>query len=200
MPPIVGLYPTRPHIDAGMRTEPPPSDAVAIGVRPAARAADEPPLEPPGLRSRFHGLRVVPNTKFEVKPIQPNSGVFDFPMGIAPAARNRAVWTPSSDAGGASAKSFEPYVVLMPAQSARSLTRNGIPANGPCRVERAASSRASSARSATTLPISPSCASIRRSASVTNSVGCTRPSRTAALNSAIMRTLSRDVFDARQNA
>src|SRR5262245_33577402 len=58
-----------------------------------------------------------------------------------------------------------------------------MPASGPSRFERAASANASSARSATTLRIGPSSASTRRSASVTNSVGCTRPSRTAALSS-----------------
>ena len=41
-----------------MRIEPPPSLAVARGVMPEASAAAEPPLEPPGVRSRFHGFRV----------------------------------------------------------------------------------------------------------------------------------------------
>ena len=41
-----------------MRIEPPPSLAVARGAMPDASAAAEPPLEPPGVRSRFQGLRV----------------------------------------------------------------------------------------------------------------------------------------------
>src|SRR2546423_938485 len=45
-----------------MRTDPPPSLVVARGTTPAASAAAEPPLEPPGERSVFHGLRVAPNT------------------------------------------------------------------------------------------------------------------------------------------
>ena len=43
-----------------MRIEPPPSAAGAIGTRPAATAAAEPPLEPPGLRCGSQGLRVTP--------------------------------------------------------------------------------------------------------------------------------------------
>ncbi len=60
MAPIVGLYPTRPQQLAGMRTEPPPSDDVASGTSPAASAAALPPLDPPGDRCGFHGLRVAP--------------------------------------------------------------------------------------------------------------------------------------------
>ena len=49
-----------------MRIEPPPSVAVAMGASPAATAAAEPPLEPPGVNSRFQGLRVVPKTRLSV--------------------------------------------------------------------------------------------------------------------------------------
>ena len=56
----VGLRPTRPLWLAGIRIEPPPSLAWAIGTMPAATAAPEPPLEPPGVRSRSQGLRVAP--------------------------------------------------------------------------------------------------------------------------------------------
>jgi len=52
--------PTRPDQPAGMRIEPPPSVAVAIGAIPAAIAAPEPPDEPPGDASRFQGFRVGP--------------------------------------------------------------------------------------------------------------------------------------------
>ena len=57
--------PTRPLNAAGMRVDPPPSLAVANGMMPAATAAAEPPLEPPGVRSVFHGLRVVPHAFVE---------------------------------------------------------------------------------------------------------------------------------------
>ena len=58
--PFVGFSPTRPHHPAGIRIEPPPSVAVAIGAIPAAIAAPEPPEEPPGEASRFQGFRVGP--------------------------------------------------------------------------------------------------------------------------------------------
>src|ERR1700682_4555968 len=66
--PNVGLWPTTPQNDAGMRTEPPPSVPSAIGAIPAATDAPAPPLEPPGVRARFHGLRVSPNTRLSVVP------------------------------------------------------------------------------------------------------------------------------------
>ena len=40
-----------------MRTEPPPSLPCATGASPAATAAAAPPLEPPAIRSRSHGVR-----------------------------------------------------------------------------------------------------------------------------------------------
>ncbi len=52
--------PKSPQKDAGMRIEPPPSVAVANGTMPAAMAAAEPPLEPPGVHSGAHGFTVVP--------------------------------------------------------------------------------------------------------------------------------------------
>ena len=52
----LGLSPTSPQQLAGTRIEPPPSLACASGTIPAATAAAEPPLEPPGLKPAFHGL------------------------------------------------------------------------------------------------------------------------------------------------
>ena len=46
--PWVALKPDRPQSAAGMRIDPPPSDPVARGTSPAARAAAEPPEDPPG--------------------------------------------------------------------------------------------------------------------------------------------------------
>src|SRR5918912_557843 len=66
--PNVGLWPATPQNDAGMRIEPPPSVPSAPGTMPAATAAPDPPLEPPGVRSVAHGLRVVPYTVFSVVP------------------------------------------------------------------------------------------------------------------------------------
>jgi len=43
----VGFIPNRPQQEAGIRIEPPPSLALAIGTIPAATAAEAPPEEPP---------------------------------------------------------------------------------------------------------------------------------------------------------
>ena len=58
--PFVGLKPASPQNAAGIRMEPPPSVAVAMAAMPAASAAAEPPLEPPGDHSVPHGFVVVP--------------------------------------------------------------------------------------------------------------------------------------------
>ncbi len=55
-----GFSPNRPQQAAGIRIEPAPSPAEAIGTSPAATAAADPPLEPPGVRWGFHGLRLTP--------------------------------------------------------------------------------------------------------------------------------------------
>src|SRR5688500_11682300 len=96
MRPYDGLCPKMPVNDAGMRIEPPPSVPTASGASPAATAADAPPLEPPGVRSRFHGLRVTPKTRLCVAPIQPKVGVFVLPIMIPPAAVIRATIGASS--------------------------------------------------------------------------------------------------------
>src|SRR5947209_19378949 len=58
--PRLDFIPTMPQQAAGIRIEPPPSDPVAAGTIPAATAAAEPPEEPPAVRSRCQGLRVMP--------------------------------------------------------------------------------------------------------------------------------------------
>ena len=67
--PKVALRPVRPHMLAGIRTEPPPSVPIASGPRPAATAAPAPPDEPPGVRSRSQGLRVIPWSGESVTPL-----------------------------------------------------------------------------------------------------------------------------------
>ena len=60
--PKVGLSPTRPQNDEGMRTEPPVSEPIAAGAKPAATATPEPEEEPPGKRGTpaSHGFHGVP--------------------------------------------------------------------------------------------------------------------------------------------
>ena len=52
--------PEIPQKAAGCRTDPPVSEPVAKGTRSAATAAAEPPDEPPGTCSRFHGFFTGP--------------------------------------------------------------------------------------------------------------------------------------------
>jgi hypothetical protein len=54
------LRPTRPQHAAGIRIDPPPSVATPAPTMPAATAAPEPPLDPPGVRVVSHGFREIP--------------------------------------------------------------------------------------------------------------------------------------------
>src|SRR5919197_628469 len=90
MRPYEGLSPKMPQKAAGLRMDPPPSVPRANGPSPAATAAPAPPDEPPGVRSRFHGLRVTPKTRLSVIPTQPKVGVLVLPSRMAPAALSRA--------------------------------------------------------------------------------------------------------------
>ena len=49
-----------------MRIDPPPSLAVPKGTIPTDTAADEPPLDPPGVTDGSHGLRVTPSSGLAV--------------------------------------------------------------------------------------------------------------------------------------
>ena len=61
--PRVGLSPTSPVHDAGIRIEPAPSLPCAAGTMPEATAAADPPDEPPTVRSSAQGLRVGPKSR-----------------------------------------------------------------------------------------------------------------------------------------
>ncbi len=90
MRPYVAFSPNRPLKPAGPRIDPPPSLPVAIGSKPPATAAAEPPDDPPGVRSRFQGLRVVPCSSVEVQLMPPNSGAVVCAARMAPEARSRS--------------------------------------------------------------------------------------------------------------
>ena len=143
MPRLV-FRPTRPLQAAGMRIEPPPSLAPAAGTMPAATAAPEPPDEPPGVRVTSHGLRAGPHSVDSVMPLAPNSGVLVLPKMTSPASRKRRV-TRACSVATSWARARDPLEVGKPAYSwARSLMRNGTPANGP--VRRGSAARASATR------------------------------------------------------
>ena len=82
--------PGMPQNAPGCRIEPPVSVPSAATAMPAATAAAEPPLEPPGVHRRSHGLRVRPCKGLSVNPRKPNSEVLVMPRMTAPAARSLA--------------------------------------------------------------------------------------------------------------
>ena len=54
---------------------------------PAATAAADPPLDPPGVMSGDHGLAVAPNSDGSVVQWLPHSGVLVLPKITRPASR-----------------------------------------------------------------------------------------------------------------
>src|SRR5690606_25561615 len=86
----VGFKPKRPQQLAGMRIEPPPSVACATGTMPAATAAAAPPLEPPAMRDKSHGLRVAPHMRDSDDGLRPSSGEWVLPKIARPAVLQRS--------------------------------------------------------------------------------------------------------------
>ena len=82
--PKVGFSPTQPHMLAGMRIEPPVSEPRAAAHSPAATAAPEPPLDPPGDRPSPRGFTVG-----GVSIPQAYSCIRVLPISTAPASRSR---------------------------------------------------------------------------------------------------------------
>ena len=132
--PRVGFSPNTPQQEAGMRIEPPPSEACAAGASPAATAAAAPPLEPPAVYCACHGLRVGPNSVGSVVIVSPNSGVL-----VLPKMTSTALLVAGHQLGIVVGQ-----VVLEEAaaiagdrcrrtSACRSFSRNGTPRNGPSR-------------------------------------------------------------------
>src|SRR5947199_10721717 len=105
--------PTTPHRAAGWRIEPPVSDPMASGAKPAATAAALPPLDPPGTRERSRGLRVGPNAEFSVDEPMANSSRFVLPMTTAPAWCIRST-TVASYGGDHPWRILDEHVVTIP--------------------------------------------------------------------------------------
>ena len=136
--PKVGFSPTMPHTDAGQRIEPPVSVPGASATIPAATAAPEPPLEPPGTRVGSCGLRQVPNQGLSQVVPQASSCVFSLAMQTAPARRERrhhvgvaaghVVAVDGAAVGGADAAGVDQ---ILPAdRHARQRARDPRPADG----------------------------------------------------------------------
>ena len=94
------------------------------------RGRRAPPLEPPGVRSIFQGLRQASPSLFSVGGVMPNSGALVLPSTIAPAWRTRST-TIESISVARSRKTAEPMVVFMSLVASRSFMEIGIPCSGP---------------------------------------------------------------------
>src|SRR5687768_494932 len=106
--------PTTPHIDAGLRTEPPVSVPIANGTKPAAVEVPAPLDDPPQKWSRFQGLRAGGHGRSKEGPPIANSWVESLPMKTPPAALSFCV-TAASAFATLSLRIFECAVVGRPA-------------------------------------------------------------------------------------
>src|SRR5579864_9816274 len=116
--------PHAPQKEAGRVIEPPVCDAVAPKHMPQAMAAAEPLLLPPGVRSRFQGLRVGGGSKLAY------AVVTVLPTKTAPACRRRST-TGQSLRAMLLAHNFDPAAVGQSKTSKMSLTPIGMPCSGP---------------------------------------------------------------------
>ena len=94
--------PVTPQNDAGWRIEPPVSVPVLAGIRRAATATALAPDEPPGMWSRFHGLRTGSGLSWPTAAIgrvfvRRTHGEF---VAVELAQRHRALFRQSGDHGG----------------------------------------------------------------------------------------------------
>lgn len=155
-----------PQKPAGMRIDPPPSLPSARQPMPVAAAVAAPELLPPGLRSRFQGLRVMPVRGLSPQPFQPNSGVVVRPRKTALAARRRAIDGASSAAMSLSDEVREPRPVGLPFTIIRSFSETGTPSSRPSgapRIQRASDAFAWASASSAQTPQKPLMAGSRRS-------------------------------------
>src|SRR5882672_8868987 len=96
---------------AGWRIEPPVSVPVANGARPAATAATEPPLLPPGTRATSHGFLTGPYQLVSFDEPIANSSMLVLPSITVPAALSFATIVASYGAMNLSSI-FEPQAVF----------------------------------------------------------------------------------------
>src|SRR4029077_11419195 len=141
--PWVGLCPTVPHHELGMRTEPPWAPPIARSTSPEATRAALPDDEPPVVRSLSHGFRTGPVTDVWLPPEKQRSSQTDLPVIVAPASSRRVtqVASPPSPTGGAPtvaprrgtkpSRVREPFIIGTPATSMLSLIATRRPASGP---------------------------------------------------------------------
>src|SRR5262245_53196123 len=112
---------------------------------PAASAAASPPLDPPGVRSRFQGLRDTPKISLKLCQSAAMGGTLVLPRITAPDSRSRPT-TVALRAGTWLTRVVDPAVVLTPSVSKVSLMVAGTPWNGPHHSPLARPSSAARAR------------------------------------------------------
>ena len=128
----MGLNPSNPVNDAGMRIDPPPSAASATLASPAATETAAPPLEPPSVRDVSHGLAASGPRRLSLVADWPNSAVLVLPVNMAPEALSRRT-TPLSSCVTLLRCTTEPKVVTAPASGNVSLIEIGTPLSGSAR-------------------------------------------------------------------
>src|ERR1700730_9938979 len=176
--PREGLSPTIPLQAAGIRIEPPPSLAWAIGTTPAATNAPEPEDEAPAVGSVSHGLRTGPSRGCSADALNPNSDSCVLPTDVGPVARNTRVNSPSATAFWGVHASV-PRIVGWPATSTLSLTNVGTPLKKPLPAVAVAADRACSNAAYAKALRAGSTASVRAMAASMTSALPTEPARMA---------------------
>src|SRR5580704_17134371 len=117
-----------PHIAPGCRIDPPVSVPSDANANPAATAAADPPLEPPGMRSVASGFSTGPYAEFSLELPIANSSQFVLPKITAPAFSIRATAV-ASYGGTYFSRIFDPQVVVTPRVLNTSFTATGTPAS-----------------------------------------------------------------------
>src|SRR5579872_2514949 len=115
-----------------------------MAAKPAATAAADPPLDPPGTRLRSRGLWVGPKAEFSVDEPMANSSRLVLPNGTAPRETRRCTAV-AVYGGHHPSRMRDPHVVGMPRVHRLSLRATGTPARGPGSPPRATMSSIASA-------------------------------------------------------
>ena len=131
--PRVGLRPTRPLTEAGIRIEPPPSLAWAIGTAPAATSAAEPAEDAPGREVEVPGRAHRPEPRVLGAGAEAELGELALAERQQPGREVHAGELAVGRARPRRPRRRRPAWVGMPATSTLSLTNVGTPAKKPPR-------------------------------------------------------------------
>src|SRR5256885_5277893 len=118
--PWVGLWPTVPHQELGIRTEPPWSPPTARSTSPVATSAALPLEEPPVVRFVSQGFRTGPVAEVWLAPEKHRSSQTALPVMVAPAASRRGT-TGAARLGREPPPGCEPVIIGTPAAPALAL-------------------------------------------------------------------------------